>query len=75
MQWTGPRRKAMEAYCARNKLDPASDIAASKWLSSNSKGPEKKAIAALTKVTTLDAEVIAFEKAFQRASVKHYPSR
>ncbi len=75
MQWTGPRRKAMEAYCVRNKLDPASDIAAYKWLFLELKGAEKKAIPALLKATTLDAKVIAFEKAFLRAGVKHYPSR
>lgn len=75
MQWTGPRRKAMEAYCARNKLDPASDIAAYKWLFLELKGAEKKAISALLKAPTLEAKVIAFEKAFLRAGVKHYPSR
>lgn len=75
MQWTGPRRKAMEAYCARNKLDPASDIAAYKWLFLELKGAEKKAIPALLKATTLEQKVIAFEKAFLRAGVKHYPSR
>src|SRR5687768_14571658 len=32
MQWTGPRRRALEAYCARNSLDPDSDEAAYKWL-------------------------------------------
>jgi hypothetical protein len=75
MQWTGPRRRAMEAYCARNKLDAASDIAAYKWLFLELKGAEKKAIPALLKATTLEQKVVAFEKAFLRAGIKHYPSR
>ena len=75
MQWTGPRRKAMEAYCARNKLDPASDVAAYKWLYLELKGAEKAAIRALLNATTLKAKVEAFEKAFLRAGVKHYASR
>ena len=75
MQWTGPRRKAMEAYCARNRLDPASDIAAYKWLFLELKSAEKKAIPALLRATTLEQKVVAFEKAFLRAGIKHYPSR
>lgn len=75
MQWTGPRRVALEAYCKRNKLDPDSDIAAYKWLFLELKGSEKKAIPALLKATTLEDKVVAFEKAYLRAGVKHYPSR
>jgi hypothetical protein len=75
MQWTGPRRKALEAYCKRNNLDPNSDIAAYKWLFLELKGSERGAIAALLKAKTLDDKVVAFEKAFLRAGVKHYPER
>jgi hypothetical protein len=75
MQWTGPRRRALEAYCARNGLDPNSDEAAYKWLFLELKGAEKAAIPALLKAKTLKGKVEAFEKAFLRAGVKHYPSR
>jgi hypothetical protein len=75
MQWTGPRRRSLEAYCARNGLDPNSDEAAYKWLFLELKGAEKKAIPALLAADGLKAKVEAFEKAFLRAGVKHYPSR
>jgi hypothetical protein len=74
-QWTGPRRRAFEAYCNRNNLDANSDEAAYAWLFLELKGEEKKAIPALVKAQTLKDKVIAFEKAFLRAGVKHYPSR
>lgn len=75
MQWTGPRRKALEAYAARNSYDPTSDEVAYKWLYLELKGEEKRAIPALLGATTLAGKVEAFEKAFLRAGVKHYPSR
>lgn len=75
MQWTGPRRKDMEAYCARNKIDPASDEAAYKWLFLELNGPEKAALAALFKAKTLNTKVEAFEKAYLRSGVKAYASR
>ena len=75
MQWTGPRRRAMEAYCKRNKLDPNSDEAAYKWLWVELRGDEKGAIPALRAAVTLEQKVVAFEKAFLRAGVKHYPER
>lgn len=76
-QWTGPRRRAMEAYCKRNKLDPTSDVAAYKWLWNELKTTEKKAIAAVTKAVGLEAKVKAFELAFLRAgaTTKHYDGR
>lgn len=74
-QWTGPRRRAMESYCQRNNLDPTSDEAAYKWLFVELKGEESEAIPALRAAITLDDKVVAFEKAFLRAGVKHYPER
>lgn len=75
MQWTGPRRRALEAYAERNKLDPAGDTAAYKWLFVELKGDEKNALNAIRRAKTLRGKVEAFEKAFLRAGVKHYPSR
>src|SRR5690606_15800810 len=77
-QWTGPRRRAFEAYCARTGKDPASDEANYAYLFLELKGiegSEKNAIPRLKAAEGLDAKVEAFEQAFLRAGVKHYPSR
>lgn len=77
-QWTGPRRRAYEAYCARTGKDPASDEANYAYLFIELKGiegSEKAAIGKTVAAKGLDAKVEAFELAFLRAGVKHYPSR
>lgn len=74
-QWTGPRRRAYEAYCVRNKLDPASDKANYAYLFLELKGSEARAINALLDVDGLPTKVEAFERSFLRAGIKHYPSR
>lgn len=77
-QWTGPRRKAYEAYCKRNGKDPASDGANYAYLFVELKGMEGSEGGAIDKLVMaegLQAKVIAFEKAYLRAGVKHYPSR
>lgn len=74
-QWTGPRRRAFEAYCKRNRLDPRSDKANYAWLFLELKGSERKAIGAVTRASGLRVKVEAFEQAYERAGVKHYASR
>jgi hypothetical protein len=74
-QWTGPRRRAFEAYCESNNLDPKSDRANYGWLVVELRGPEKDAVRSTKNAKTLDAKVIAFERSFERAGVKHYASR
>ena len=74
-QWTGPRRKAYEAYCKRNKLDPASPEANYAFLFVELIGPEKASLAKLKAAKTLDTKTVAFEKAYERAGVKNYPKR
>ncbi len=74
-QWTGPRRVAFEAYCARNDLDPASDEANYKFLFVELIGSEKGALAKLKSAKTLEGKVKAFEVAFERAGVKSYDKR
>jgi hypothetical protein len=77
-QWTGPRRRAYEAYCKRTGKDPAGDEANYAYLFLELKGiegSEKVAIAKTVKAEDLEAKVVAFEKAFLRAGVKHYDSR
>lgn len=78
MQWTGPRRRAFEAYCKRTGKDLASEDANYAWLYLELKGiegTEGGAIAKTVAAKGLAAKVEAFEKAFLRAGVKHYPSR
>ncbi len=74
-QWTGERRRAFEAYCARNGFDPASDEANYKFLFVELIGTEKGALAKLKAAKTLEAKVKAFELAFERAGVKNYAER
>jgi hypothetical protein len=74
-QWTGPRRRAFEAYCARNNLAPESDRANYGWLFVELSTSEKGAMPALKKAGTLGEKVKAFEQSFERAGVKHYASR
>lgn len=74
-QWTGPRRRAFEAYCERNKLDPAAPETNYAWLFVELSGSEKRAVAAVKNAVGLRDKVIAFEGAYERAGVKHYDSR
>lgn len=77
-QWTGPRRRAFEAYCARTGKDAASDEANYAYLFVELKGIEGTESGAVAKVAAavgLEAKVQAFEKAYLRAGVKHYDSR
>lgn len=74
-QWTGPRRRAFEAYVDRNAMDPASDEANYKWLFVELSTTESKAIPAVRKAVGLKNKVKAFEAAFERAGIKHYPER
>lgn len=74
-QWTGPRRRAFEAYCERNKLTPSSDDANYKFLFVELTGTESGSMAKLKAAKTLDGKTEAFEKAFERAGVKAYEKR
>jgi hypothetical protein len=74
-QWTGPRRRAYEAYCQRNGFDPASDTANYKYLFVELSGDERAAIPAVKNAVGLEAKVQAFEMAFERAGIKHYDGR
>lgn len=74
-QWTGPRRKAFETFCVKQKLSISSDEANYQFLAYELKTSEKAAIPAVKKAKDLPAKVIAFEQAFERAGVKHYDSR
>jgi peptidoglycan hydrolase-like protein with peptidoglycan-binding domain len=75
MQWTGPRRRQLEAFAAQRKLDPDSDEAAFAFLVEELRTTEKRSIAALRKATTLEAKTEAFMAANLRPGVKHLASR
>lgn len=74
-QWTGPRRREFEAYLKRNGLDGRTREANYAWLFNELKGSEKGAVAKTKAAKTLADKVVAFELAYERAGVKHYPSR
>lgn len=74
-QWTGPRRRLFEAYCSRNSLDKNSREANYAFLFVELTGSEKGAVAKTKAAVGLQAKTKAFEMAFERAGVKHYPSR
>jgi hypothetical protein len=74
-QWTGPRRVQFESYCARNKLNLKGDKANYAWLFLELKRAFKGTIKALKKADSLEEAVIVFEKNFEKARVKNYPSR
>lgn len=74
-QWTGPRRRTYEAYCARNKLDPASDKANYGFLFVELTGAYKATVNRVSQAKTLEAKVKTFELQYEGAGVKHYDSR
>ena len=74
-QWTGPRRRAFEAWAKRQSLDPSSYEANYGFLLVELRGAEKAAVDKTAAAGTLDEKVEAFERAYERAGVKHYPSR
>jgi hypothetical protein len=74
-QWTGPRRRAFEKFAAERNLSVNTDAANYGFLVYELKNTETKAIPATKAAKTLEDKVKAFEKSYERAGVKHYPSR
>ncbi|MDP4021402.1 phage tail tip lysozyme [Methylobacterium sp. NEAU 140] len=74
-QLTGPRRRAMEAWCRAARLDPASDAANYGYLLVELRGPEAAALAALRRAATLEAATERFMRAFERPGVPHLARR
>lgn len=79
-QWTGltkknPRRANFIAYMREHDLTIKDDEAHIGFLIHELQTSERKAIAATARAVGLDAKVIAFEKAYERAGIKHYPTR
>ena len=74
-QWTGPRRRQFEAYCQQNNLEPTSDDANYGYLCYELRHDEKTAIPRMKAAKALSNKVVEFELGYERAGVKHYPSR
>lgn len=74
-QWTGPRRRAYEGYCARNNLDTQAPDTNYAYLFVELSGDYKPAVAKMVAAQGLNAKVLAFEKAYEGAGVPNINSR
>lgn len=75
MQWTGPRRRDYENFCAIKKLSPSDDEANFQFLVHELRNAERLAVHMVRKAELLTDKVEAFERAYERAGVKHYDRR
>ena len=74
-QWTGRRRRAMEAWCRAQALDPASPEANYGYLCAELRSTEAPALAALRATTTLEAATEAVCRSYERPGIVALPSR
>lgn len=74
-QWTGPRRRAFEAFCTEHGFDPDGDEGAFAFLVFELNGPERRALKALKAARTLRTKTIAFMKAYLRPGIPHIENR
>lgn len=76
MQWTGPRRRAYEAFCTKHKLEPASMEANWQFLKYElSATSERHALIELRKHKTLDSKTESFMETFLRPGIPHLKAR
>lgn len=75
MQWTGPRRRAYEAYCKKHGKDPAAMQTNYDFLFVELKGPEGRVLPKLKAAKTLDEKTEVFMKTFLRPGIPHLESR
>jgi len=74
-QWTGPRRRAFEAWCAAEGVKPTSDGANYGYLKVELEKGYKQVVVDLRKTVTLPSAVRVFENGFEKAGVKNWPAR
>ena len=74
-QWVGPRRRALQAYATRHGLDVWALKTQYEYMCHELRGMESAALRAVKRPGTLISKVQRFERAFERAGVKHYGSR
>lgn len=75
MQWTGPRRRAYEAYCERAGKDPVAMKTNYDFLFVELSGPEGRVLPKLRAAKTLDEKTEVFSKVFLRPGIPHMDSR
>ncbi len=75
VQWTGPRREAFFAWCKAKGLDWRSDDGNYGFLKHELTTSETSAIPGVKGTNTVEEATQVFEQKFERAGVKHYPSR
>lgn len=74
-QWTGPRRRAYEVWCKKNKFDPKGEEANLGYLIVELLGSEKATVPAVRDAEGLAAKVKAFEVKFERPGIPHTKGR
>lgn len=75
-QWTGPRRRAFEAWAAENGLDPTSYEANYGFLKHElTATPEGAVVDKLRSADTPDDAAVIFSKTFLRPGIPHMDSR
>lgn len=65
-QWTGPRRRAFEAFCAANGLDPHFDEGNYRFMLSELKVDYANSIAGLKRAKTVEEAVFSFGETYER---------
>ncbi|CTQ53519.1 hypothetical protein LP7551_02043 [Roseibium album] len=76
VMWTGPRRRAFEAWCKDNKFKDLSDDEANYgFLIHELQTTEKRALAHLRKTQSLRDATKSFMNKFERPGIQHFDSR
>jgi hypothetical protein len=75
MQWTGPRRKKFEAWCADKQVAPASDEANYEYLVKETLTDEVHSLVQLRKTTSVETATETFMKLNLRPGVTNLPAR
>jgi hypothetical protein len=74
-QWTGPRRRAFEAYCKAEGLDATTPTANISFLAHELETSERATVAKVHAAVGLEAKTKAFEMAFERPGIAHTDKR
>lgn len=74
-QWTGPRRRAFEQWCAHHNVSTSSDAGNIGYLMFELKGAYAGTVASLRRCATLDAATRSFCNSFERPGIPAMTSR
>lgn len=75
MQWTGVRRRQLEAFATEHALDENGDEVAYLFIVEELRGAEAAGLKALARASTLKGKVEAFCRSYLRPGKPHYASR